>query len=98
MIIKKWWVTGLVLDFVAFAVLQEDRDKKWYYRVWLSLIGIAVVGSLFFLYASISAFDVPSGEAGGFMGLGLLIMAFNCLPYLALLFLCLNYRPQQGKK
>lgn len=96
--ITKLWVIGLILDFVAFAVLQEDRDKKWFYYVWLSLIGIAAAGSLLLLYALISTSSVPSGEAGGFMGLGLLLLAFNCLPYLVLLLLCFKYRPQRGKK
>jgi hypothetical protein len=96
--ITKLWVIGLILDVVAFAVLQEDRDKKWFYYVWLSLVGFAAAGSLLLMYALISASQVPSGEAGGFMGLGLLMLAFNSLPYLALLLLCLKYRPQQRKK
>jgi hypothetical protein len=92
------FAAGLVLDFVAFTALQEDRDKKWYQYVWFSFIGLAVVGCLLLLYALLSASNVPSGEAGGFIGLGLLILAFICSPYLVLLLLCLKYRPQRGKK
>jgi hypothetical protein len=92
------FAVGLVLDFVAFAALQEDRDRKWYKYVWLTFISLAVVGCLLLLYALLSASNVPSGEAGGFMGLGLLILAFICSPYLVLLLLCLKYRPQRGKE
>lgn len=98
MIAKVAWIIGLILDFAAFAVLREDRDKKWYYYVWLTFVGIAAAGSLLLLYAVLSASNVPNDAAGGFMGLGLLMLAFVCLPYLVLLLLCLKYRPQRGKK
>ena len=76
------FIIALVCLFYLFGAGLSDAyhpDPPWI---------TALVVALWVL--QLSASNVPSGEAGGFMGLGLLMLAFTFLPYLVLLFVCLR--------
>jgi hypothetical protein len=92
--VPPWFLVVVILSFLAVLVLLRNRDKKWILCVWLPLMVVAIGGSVYFSYAVLLLSSVPNGPEGGFVGLGLVLIALVCSPFLLLLFICLRFRPR----
>jgi cyanate permease len=93
-----WFLAALVLAFVSPFVLRKYREKRWIMLVWVPLMLVAVVGTLCLLYAFLSLNNLPNDAAGGFLGLGMILVGFGSSPFLLLLFFCIRFRPRRSPK
>jgi hypothetical protein len=88
-----WLLIPLILAFIAALSLKEERDEEWAFSIWFPVMATATGGTLVCLYGVLFVVKLSSGPDTGLAGLGVLILASCSLPFLALLYLCLKYRP-----
>ena len=93
MFVFAWMLVPLLLAFIVFTTINEERGKKWIFALWFTVVAFASIGTLYGLIAVLSVGSSPNGPGAPLEGSAMILTGAFFLPCPILLFFCLKYRP-----